>query len=1286
MATSAGEVILSALFAESPFEGAAAFTLGSGLRQIASRNSGTGTWRFVVVEKVSSSSSESVYFEHNGGEAGGGAISITPDTAITLPTGRCNIDFFGGDHESLHIEWSYDGDDSPTSYELSFDYGATWTSIGLPSELEHDITTGITPETLYRVKIRARNADGPGEWSDAASFTTPAAPVGAVIPVDHESAYSSGTSASLSITVSGSDTAVIVAVGARDEGYQEFVCTLNGTPMTVLGGNPHNPLHYKLCQLTGLSPGTYTVAASVSGDAPGGIAILAISVESWNSSRTPAISYSGSSTLGSHSSITAQPGDLVVGMCFRYGASSDATSADLDILETAGSSDIRGTLGIMTADASPESITWSGTGSSERVYMAISLQPGAGSAGGDPPEGAVDFDAAVGHDSLALRNITYSGSDTDSQGFRFQYRLNGGSWANASAPYLINSQTPGSYVTVQMRAANDYGPGAASASKTFRLHYDWHRTGIKRFHPSAAVGHVIVGKEPTPYASRSGPLTTGGNDAAVIVSNDVVYSQPNGATVTPHSVTYDGDPLTKIYSWVSPGNRMGTGFYGGHEVFALAGPQSGTNTLEITADNGGSITEHSFWLGAAAFCNVDQASPVAAVVAKYEGETRDSVYEPLSPDRVGAITNIPCSLDEYVVGHLGNYPNHGGTINEDISGATQTNLLGEVGGWTQDANPVNEIGFATVIDHEPICSGGTMAQCHVQLDGATEAGSPLGVMQWKWSFGAGSDIAGYLTRAAIVLKPSPNMLRNLSAGASAWSAVSDCNHGRALVVVTPAEDPAPTSEQIREIVDEETTDYAGSVLYSDAIDITAEGTVGDAITGIVGQTEPPRISVVYESWQGNLGDPLETEIQPQVVLAPASPAHLQAASSVLITQAHLITPASAAHGQSATAAEITQDHLIETENVAHEQAAPSVTIEQVHIIEPGSSVHVQEASAATVSVEVTIEPDSAAHQQQGQSASISQDHHIAPASPAHAHTAQAVTIDQAHVIEAESAEHAQAATAAELTTGAIVEPASAEHAQAAGSVGMIEDSTVAPAAAIHAQTTSDAEIEQAHMIAPEAALHGQFATLATVAVTEIISPDLAIHGHEATDAQVEHGHLVIPLPADHSQVTSNPAFTQDHKIAPLDAVHISISTDTVVRIMEYADFVPGVQRALYVRARPVVWFMRPNRWGVMVSDILEMRPGENDLFDIHCGPVMRSGAVIAGVEEITIAGPDEDLEMVGLPSFDGQIIQVRLRHTDPALAEIREYRISAKFSYDSDDGATSARQVDGWVRVKPLIN
>jgi hypothetical protein len=482
IASAVDELLLGLCFAESPFDGVPSLTEGAGLRRLASRTETGDAWIMAIIEKVSGSASESVSFTHNGQVAGAGVLSITPDASVTLPEGRCNIDFFGGDHESLHIEWSYDGDDSPTSYELSFDDGETWTSIGLPSEFEHDITTGITPETLYRVKIRARNADGPGEWSDAASFTTPVAPVGAVIPVDHESAYSSGTSANLSITVSGVDTAVIVAVGARDEGYGEFSCTLNGTPMTVLGGDDNYPLHYKLCQATGLAPGTYTVAASVSDDAPGGIVILAIAVENWNANRTPSLLYSGGGSLGTHSGIAAQPGDLVFAACFRYGVSSDATSANLDILETAGSSDIRGTLGIMTADASPESVTWSGAGFGEFVYIALSLEPGdGGGVGGDPPEGTVDFDAAVGYNALALRSITYSGSDTSAPGFRFQYRLNGGAWSNAVAPYLINSQTPGSYVTVQMRAVNDHGPGEASPPKRYRLHYDWHRTGIRRW-------------------------------------------------------------------------------------------------------------------------------------------------------------------------------------------------------------------------------------------------------------------------------------------------------------------------------------------------------------------------------------------------------------------------------------------------------------------------------------------------------------------------------------------------------------------------------------------------------------------------------------------------------------------------------------------------------------------------------------------------------------------------------------------------------------------------------------
>lgn len=436
--------------------------------------------------------------------------------------------------------------------------------------------------------------------------------------------------------------------------------------------------------------------------------------------------------------------------------------------------------------------------------------------------------------------------------------------------------------------------------------------------------------------------------------------------------------------------------------------------------------------------------------------------------------------------------------------------------------------------------------------------------------------------------------------------------------------------------------------------------------------------------------------------------HGQAVGQVTITQAHLISPLSTDHVQVADAVGVVVDTpivagssshtqtagspvlllevAIPPDSALHAQAATGADFEQGHVIAPDATAHAQSATSAVLVVGATISPAAALHLQLAGAVSILQAHVIVPASGAHAQSAAEAIISQTHSVAPDAAAHAQVALPALLIVGATIEADGAQHAQATDTVDLQQGHIFAPASSAHTHTVDAASITQGHTIGPDGSLHGQSADEALLSLTRMVAAGNAIHLQIADAAALGVGAIVHPGASTHAQQAGTVPLFQAHSLTVLDAVHATDASVAVVRIMEYADFVPGVQRALYVRARPVVWFMRPNRWGVMVSDILEMRPGENDLFDIHCGPVMRSGAVIDGVEEITIAGPDEDLEMVGLPSFDGQIIQVRLRHTDPAIAEIREYRISAKFSYDSDDGATSARQVDGWVRVKPLIN
>ncbi|MGE0289683.1 MAG: hypothetical protein AB7I42_25665 [Bradyrhizobium sp.] len=535
-----------------------------------------------------------------------------------------------------------------------------------------------------------------------------------------------------------------------------------------------------------------------------------------------------------------------------------------------------------------------------------------GGLAGDPPNGDVTFDCAVGTETLALRNVTYDGDDAGSGGFRIQvdYKIGAGSyvgWQNVTEDNILNNWpfefgegiSEGDYVTVKLRAANDGGPGAETAEQVYRTHEDWHRTGVK---PGYTVGTTLANSKgyaangwdvvsPTHY---EGTLTvpTGAQDSAVFVALDTSYAQPNNEIGWTNDVTYNGTPVTKIISHgeISPGVTEGAGIRregdGGFEAFLETGFSAGGHTLEF--DWVDPLDQRSLEFVALIMLHVHQSIPLGGQRLRLWPNTDQSGNNGV--DDVGTfgsddfsvstntrftIPSVAASLDEFVLSVAGFYGSGGNT-----SGTWSGNNFGEaaVGSdWSAGNNSTPRPGTSPNFNG-PFTTGLTMfagdgnvgQQVAISVADFDDCAPsfPLHDQVWRnlttfsvhWA-------SGY----AIAIRPSPNMVHTLSApiantSAIGWQCTSECNHGRILVAVTAQSDSEPTAAQIQSQINNATSDYSGTFLLTDTRvlaegDLAATGgTVTDTAAGVAAGSQ--RLTLVYEGQQAfeggtaDLGDPV----------------------------------------------------------------------------------------------------------------------------------------------------------------------------------------------------------------------------------------------------------------------------------------------------------------------------------------------------------------------------------------------------------------------------------------------
>lgn len=559
--------------------------------------------------------------------------------------------------------------------------------------------------------------------------------------------------------------------------------------------------------------------------------------------------------------LTYEGGDLILSFASGNSSSAPSVSAPWTLIGTAGpSSSERVAIAYKVADGTVSSPSWSNA--TARAFVA--LEPTESEVVEGAPAGTVSFDCAVGSDRIIPRNIAYLGEDgaESTTGFHYEYKIGEGSWTDLTPLAPITGQTPGSTISVQVRAVNAEGAGPDGDAQSVRLHLSGHTHGIRRYNPSAAVGHKGWASDVDDASQAStGAMTTGGSDRGLVVAHDVSYGNQQPDEAVHHDWYYDDVQAALVYDMpeLSPNDasRLGNG---GSQMHLLANPASGSNVLRWEREGAGS---RSLWSAAAAFVNVNQDNILGGVYGgQYLTETGQgsSLGPPLTriddPNEIYELTEgVPCSLDEAVVVMTGFYA-RGEWNNDSDPGdrVTMTDWGGEnpSGASFRLYDTVQETSLGNLIapgGAEIIVGLGQGAEGGITLSwfpDSMEPGTPIRMQyQDRWA-----------SIVAVAIRPSPNMLHDLTiiaptADGAQWSVLTDVNHGRVLVAVTPISDDPPTATQIRDEIDDSSSDYSGTFLQLDEIDRESFDPVADLIEGL--SEGDYRLSVAPEDWQGRLG-------------------------------------------------------------------------------------------------------------------------------------------------------------------------------------------------------------------------------------------------------------------------------------------------------------------------------------------------------------------------------------------------------------------------------------------------
>jgi large repetitive protein len=376
----------------------------------------------------------------NGASTASSSVVATPGTTPSAPTSLVASN--GNQSVSISFTEGFNGGRTITNYQYSLDNGASFSAFSPAQTVSPVIITGLTNGTSYYVVLKAVNSIGAGTASTnvlAIPSTLPSAPTSLVATAGNQSAsiaFTAGSNGGLSISN--------YQYSFDGTNYVAFSPAQTTSPVTVSGLN--NGQAYTI----------YLKAVNANG---AGAASSYVSV-------TP------STTPSAPTSLVATSGNAQVSIAFTPG-----NSGGLTITNYKYSLDGTNYTAFSPAQTtSPVTITGLTNGTSYTIYLKqvnangdspasspVSATPGA------VPSAPTSLSAVDTYNGTIAVSFT-PGSNGGWAITNYQYSLDGGSSfssfspAQTTSPVTISGLSNRTNYTIQLRALNVVGTGAASAS------------------------------------------------------------------------------------------------------------------------------------------------------------------------------------------------------------------------------------------------------------------------------------------------------------------------------------------------------------------------------------------------------------------------------------------------------------------------------------------------------------------------------------------------------------------------------------------------------------------------------------------------------------------------------------------------------------------------------------------------------------------------------------------------------------------------------------------------------
>lgn len=430
-----------------------------------------------------------------GAGAASAAASVTPVPPPTVPAAPTALVATPADASAgITFTLGANGGRAITNHQYSFDGGRSWTSFSPAVTTGIAAFSGLANGTAYELVLRAVNSIGAGPASDAVRFTprtVPSSPTGLVAtPGDTEAtiAFVPGNNGGAAIT----NYEYSVGGGA----WTAFSPAEHSSPVIIPG----------LTNSTLASIRLRAVNVAGAGAASAAVTVTPVPTPVAPSAPTDLVATPGDGSASVTFTLGADGGTSITNHEFSFDGGLNWTPFSPAV--TTGSASFSGLTNGTAYELVLRAVSSAGNGdASEAVTLRPRTVPNAPSA----------LAATVGDGEVTI--VFDEPDDRGSVITNYEYRVDGGSWtgfspARTSSPVVIDGLTNGVAASIELRAVNEAGAGAASRAVD-----------------------VTPVPAPTVPAAPSELVGTPG-DASATVSFTV--GDDGGSAITGHEISIDG--------------------------------------------------------------------------------------------------------------------------------------------------------------------------------------------------------------------------------------------------------------------------------------------------------------------------------------------------------------------------------------------------------------------------------------------------------------------------------------------------------------------------------------------------------------------------------------------------------------------------------------------------------------------------------------------------------------------------------------------------------------------------